>query len=97
MKVLKDLFSSEKGLFCLALVVAASVLAIMGKLTVDQWISYTEWIAAVYVGGKAIQGAGAAIGNGKSAALEERLNANDDVIDELVEKLEAKPVGKIES
>lgn len=55
--VLKSLASSEKAIFCIALIVAASVLTAMGYMSVAEWQSYTQWLAGIYVGGKAIEGA----------------------------------------
>lgn len=90
MKVLKDLLSSEKGIFCLALIIAASVLTALGHMTVEQWTAYTQIIAGIYVGGKAIQGAAAAYRNGKDNELECRLDDNDAAIDEIAEAIDKK-------
>ena len=59
--VVKNFINSEKAVAVGLLVVAASVLAALGKMSIDQWIDYTKWMATVYVGGKSIQGAVAKI------------------------------------
>lgn len=63
--VMGNLLGSEKAIACGLLVAGATVLCAIGKITVEQWMSYTQVLAAIYVGGKAIQGAGAAIGAAK--------------------------------
>jgi len=53
-QALRDLLTSSHGLFGLTLIVAATVLAGIGKMTVDQWTSFTEIIFASFVGGQAV-------------------------------------------
>jgi hypothetical protein len=57
MTAIKDLFASERGFFALILVVAASVLAGLDKMTIDQWREFSLYIFGIYVGGKTITGA----------------------------------------
>jgi fluoride ion exporter CrcB/FEX len=53
---LKALSNSEKAVAIGTLVVAATAMVFTGHMTIDQWTSYTEWMAVVYVGGKTVQG-----------------------------------------
>jgi hypothetical protein len=87
MSVLKELLSSEKAIFVGLLIVAATVLTGMGKMTIDQWIAYTEWMAVTYVAGKTIQGTAAVIKNGKkdSSDLKKKLSDSDAAVDTAIE------------
>jgi hypothetical protein len=85
--VLKELFSSEKAIFCLALLAAASALAALGHMPVAEWREFATWIAGIYVVGKAVQGGASAIGRGKTEAAE---------LASRVERLEAMIEGMIE-
>lgn len=64
--VLKNLANSEKAVFCVGLIAAASVLTIMGEMTVVEWQDYTKWLAGIFVGGKAIEGAAAKMAQRRS-------------------------------
>lgn len=76
MSVLKSFFNSEKGVFAYLIpMIVLSVLVILGKITVDQYIEYMTYLVGIYTGGKAIQGAGAAIGDSKSKALSNEAKA----------------------
>lgn len=68
MNALRDLFGSERGFFALLLVVAATLLAALGKMTTDQWQSFAIWIFGIYVGGKTVTGAVDVIKNGSASA-----------------------------
>lgn len=70
MDVLKNLIHSEKAVAVGLLVIAASVLAAIGKLSIQQWIEYTQWMAAVYVGGKTAQGVAAKVSEAQTAKSE---------------------------
>lgn len=63
--VLRNFANSEKGIFCVALIVAASILASTGQMSVAEWQDYTKWIAGIFVGGKAIEGAAAKLAEAK--------------------------------
>jgi len=54
---IKALFNSEKALAGGMLVIGATVLVIVGQMTVAEWQAYTEVIFVGYVGGKTVQGA----------------------------------------
>lgn len=60
--VIKQLLGSEKAVVALAVLAAVTVLVVVGKITIDEWMAYTQVIVAVYIGGKAVQGAAASIG-----------------------------------
>jgi len=47
-----DIAQSERGLFAVAIVVAATVLVVVGKLTSSDWTSFVQIIFATYVVGK---------------------------------------------
>jgi hypothetical protein len=54
---IQDLFASERGLFGLFLVIAATTLTGMGQMTVAQWQEFATWVFGIYVGGKSLTGA----------------------------------------
>ena len=56
-QVLKNLFSSEKGLLAVLCLVAITVLAALGKMTVPEWRDTMLWIVGIYTGGKTVTGA----------------------------------------
>lgn len=67
MNALRDLLGSERGFFALLLVIASTVLAALGKMTIDQWQSFAIWIFGIYVGGKTVTGAVDVLKNGGAA------------------------------
>ena len=67
LNVIRNFIGSEKAVALGVLMIVASVLAALGKMTIDQWIDYSKWMAAFYVGGKAIQGAAASVSGAKAA------------------------------
>ena len=96
MELLKNFLNSEKGVFAYLLpMIGITVLVVMGKITVDQYVEYMLYFAGIYTGGKAIQGAGAAAGGKKVAeeakaeiqVLQAALVNNDQ---EALEKLRSK-------
>lgn len=54
---IKDLFASERGVFCILLLVAATVLAVFGTVTSQQWLDFAKWLATVLVASKTVTGA----------------------------------------
>jgi len=54
--VIKNFFNSEKAIAVGLLVIAASVLAGLGKMSISEWTSYTQTLAGIYVAGKSLQG-----------------------------------------
>ena len=65
MGVLKNFINSEKAVASGILAIGATVLTALGQMTIDQWMGYTQIILGIYVGGKTLQGAATAIGNGR--------------------------------
>ncbi len=63
-QVLKNFLGSEKGILALALIIGATVLTALGKMSLAEWQEYTIWIFGIYTGGKAIQGAASKIADG---------------------------------
>lgn len=57
MGAITDLLKSERGLFALALVIAATVLTALGTMTIDAWRDFTLYIFGIYVTGKTVTGA----------------------------------------
>ena len=66
-QVLKDLGSSEKAVVSILTVMVATALVFTGKITVQQWMDYTQVILGIYVAGKTVQGAASALGRGNTA------------------------------
>ncbi len=68
MQGLKNLFSDAHGLAMLMLITAASVLAGTGKMTIDQWTAFSQWIFAAWMGGHAVITATSAFAGRNSSA-----------------------------
>jgi len=64
-QAVKDLLTSEKGLAGGLLIIGATVLVALGKMTSDMWVNYTEWIFGIYVAGKSATGVAATIASGR--------------------------------
>lgn len=47
-----DLLKGERGLLGLAIIIAATVLAALGSMTVPQWQECVTWIFGIFVVGK---------------------------------------------
>jgi hypothetical protein len=54
MLALQDLFASERGLFALVLVLAATVLTALGHMPVTQWQDFALWVFGIYAGTKTV-------------------------------------------
>jgi hypothetical protein len=67
MDALKLLFSDPKGLTGIGLIIAATVLAALGLMTIAEWTSFSQWIFGIYAGSTALHlgligfGSGAAV------------------------------------
>lgn len=48
----KDLLASERGVFAIAVTLFASGLVYVDKMTVAQWIDFTQWIALTLIASK---------------------------------------------
>lgn len=49
-----DLLESERGVFCILSLVCATVLAVFGKLTIDQWLDFVKYLTGFLVASKTI-------------------------------------------
>jgi threonine/homoserine efflux transporter RhtA len=54
MQGFKDLFASERGIFAIILSLSSTVLAILGKLAITEWISFNQWIGTVLILSKTV-------------------------------------------
>jgi hypothetical protein len=52
----RDLIASERGVFCIALLVAASVLAVAKVITGADWLTFAKWLAITLVTSKTATG-----------------------------------------
>jgi hypothetical protein len=74
MDALHDLLDNEKGLVGMLLIIGATVLVALGKMTTDQWQTFATWIFGLYAGSTALHSGLADLGatraaiNGKPAA-----------------------------
>jgi len=70
-QVLKDFFSSEKGVFGYLLpLIGVTVFVFLGRVTEQEWMEYSLYMAGIYTGGKAVQGGAAQIAGGNAARAE---------------------------
>ncbi len=51
-----DLLESERGVVCILLLGAVTILVIVGKLTGDQWLTYTQLVVGILVASKTVTG-----------------------------------------
>ncbi len=65
--VIKNFINSEKAVAVGLLVIGATVLTALGNMSIEQWTSYTKWMATLYVGGKTAHGVASVIVNGKKS------------------------------
>ncbi len=56
MGAILDLWKSERGLVAIALIAAATVMNVVGRITTDQWIQFTQWIFVTYAASKTVTG-----------------------------------------
>lgn len=61
MGALSNLWNSEKGILAVLIIIGATVLAALGHMAIDQWTGFVELIFGLYIGGKTLQGVGAAV------------------------------------
>jgi hypothetical protein len=83
--VIKNFLNSEKAIASGALVIAASAMVVVGKLTPQEWMDYTQTLLGIYVGGKTVQGAIASLGGKEAGKVAAEAKQNET---EAVEKLE---------
>lgn len=68
MGALTDLWSSEKGVVAVLLLIGATVLTALGRIDAAAWRDYTTWIFGVYAGTKTVTTVGVAIAKSKAPA-----------------------------
>lgn len=51
-----SLAASEKAIAAGLLVIAATIFVIIGKISFQEWQTYTTWCLGIYVGGKTVHG-----------------------------------------
>lgn len=54
MGAITDLWKSERGLLCVVIIIAATVLVALSKMAVADWQSFVMVIFGTYVGGKTV-------------------------------------------
>lgn len=54
MDAIKQLLSSEHGLFGVLLVIGATILVALGKMSADDWRSFSTWIFGIFGGTHAL-------------------------------------------
>jgi hypothetical protein len=64
MTAIQNLLSDGKGLIGLALLLAATVLAALGKMPIADWQTFATWLFGIYAGSSALHGGLSAIGSG---------------------------------
>jgi hypothetical protein len=50
----KDLFDSERGVFAILLLIAATVLVIVGSITGQSWLDFMKWVGLALIGFKTV-------------------------------------------
>ena len=97
---IKDLFHSEKGLWAFLLpMVGATVMLGTGSVSAQQWLDFAKIMSGIYVSGKTIQGGAKVFAESrqigpaaqkKLSELEDRVRANDAVVDRAIAELKGK-------
>lgn len=54
MQGFRDLVSSERGIFCVVVLFAATILVVLGKLTGDEWIDFMKYLVGFLVASKTV-------------------------------------------
>jgi len=57
MQGLKDLFASERGVFCITILLAATALAGLKIISGADWLTFAKWLAVTLVISKTATGA----------------------------------------
>lgn len=52
-----DLFDSERGLFCVLVLVAITVLVVLGKIDGAMWLEFAKWLTVTLVASKTVTAA----------------------------------------
>lgn len=53
-QAIKDLIASPHGILVLLLIIGATVLAIVGRMTIDQWTGFAQTVFAAFAGAHAV-------------------------------------------
>jgi hypothetical protein len=77
LQVLKNFTHSEKAVASGVCMLAATVMAAMGKMSIAEWQEYSKWILGIYISGKTVQGAAAALTGAKSSDEAARAHERD--------------------
>lgn len=87
LSVIKNFVHSEKAVASFVVLIGGTVLAAMERISAEQWIDFSTWILGIYIAGKSVQGAAAAMAakRGDVERLEKRITDNDGLVGELVE------------
>ncbi len=56
MGAITDIWHSERGLICVLILITATILCAIGRMTVDQWTTTVQWTFGTYVVGKTATG-----------------------------------------
>ena len=78
--IIKQFLNSEKAVASGLAVIAATVFVFLGKISAQEWMSYSQVVLGIYVGGKSVQGAVTAL------ALKNATLSNDAVADKEAKK-----------
>lgn len=54
MKGISDLLASERGAFCIALLIASTVLVIINKLDAQMWVDLMKYVGVTLIASKAV-------------------------------------------
>lgn len=63
MGAISDLWNSERGLLTVLILVAATVLVVFGRMTIEQWIAFVQVVMGIYVVGKTVTSTAIALKN----------------------------------
>lgn len=66
MNAIKTLFTNEHSFAMVILIIGATVLAAMDRMTTDQWTSFAQWIFGIYMGGHAVISVGGQLSASKT-------------------------------
>jgi hypothetical protein len=50
----KDLIESERGIYCVFVLLTATVLVVVGSITGQSWMDLAKWIGLTLVGSKTV-------------------------------------------
>lgn len=53
---LHDLLASERGVFAIFLIIVTTAWVMLGKMSIEDWISYSQWIGVALIASKTATG-----------------------------------------